>query len=129
MAVFLHSGDYDRVHQGLSIAAAAAAAGRPVEVFWFWWALQRWARGDLDEPDFGPAAQGVADSFERRGAPTLRQLLAHLTEAGGCTFYACTGSMGALDLQAEGMPAGLDRLVGWSAILQLTAGVTDRFYL
>src|SRR4051794_34734788 len=41
VAIFLHAGDYDRVHQGLSIAAAAGASGRRVDVFFFWWALER----------------------------------------------------------------------------------------
>jgi peroxiredoxin family protein len=126
VAVFLHSGEYDRMHQGLSIAATAAAAGRPVEVFFFWWALERLSRDALDVPDL---REEVADAFEKRGIPTLRQLLSHLRESGRCRLYACTGSMAILDLHPSGMSARVDQLVGWSTILSLTAGVTDRFYL
>jgi peroxiredoxin family protein len=127
VAVFLHSGEYDRMHQGLSIAATAAAAGRPAEVFFFWWALERLSKDALDAPDL--AREDVADAFERRGIPTLRQLLSHLKETGRCRLYACTGSMGILDLPNSGMSTRVDQLVGWSTILSLTAGVTDRFYL
>lgn len=129
VAVFLHSGEYDRMHQGLSIAAAAAAAGRHADVFFFWWALERLAKGALDEPDFPAVHEHVADNFEKRNIPTLRQLLAYLRESGQCTLYACTGSMAIVDARSSSLEGRVDQLVGWSAILQLTAGVTDRFYL
>lgn len=131
VAVFLHSGDYDRMHQGLSIAATAAAAGRPVEVFLFWWALGRFVRGELDEPDFGegPFQQQAADDFERLGAPTLRQLLEHLRESKGARLYACTASLAFVGAKPAEMEPKVDGLVGWSAILRMTEGVVDRFYL
>jgi peroxiredoxin family protein len=128
--VLLHSGDYERVHTGLSIAAAAVAAGRPVEVYLFWWALERFLQGRLDEPELGPGREAVETRFESRGMPTLRALLTHVREAGGCSVYGCTGSLAAL---AGGAPPervwGVDGWVGWSTILQRTAGVVDRFEL
>lgn len=133
VAVFLHSGEYDRVHQGLAIAAAAVASGRRVEVYLFWWALERVLQDRLDEPDFHPPREDVADRFETRRIPTLRQLLEHVRESGLGTVQGCTGSLAALgaeslaDSQAEKGP--IDGWVGWSAILQRTAGVVDRFYL
>jgi peroxiredoxin family protein len=133
LVVLLHSGEYDRIHQGLSIAAAAVAQERPVEVYFFWWALERLLRDALDEPDFGPAPSvleaEVADRFERRGMPTLRTLLGHLRESGLCTVLGCTGSLAALGREAEAAGGPVDLWVGWSAILQRTAGVVDRFYL
>lgn len=128
VAVFLHSGDYDRVHQGLSIAAAAVAMGRRVDVFFFWWALDRVARGEIDEPEF-PGRSDVTRRFETRQVPTLRALLQHLRESGLCSLQACTGSMAVLADEPSGMERSFDRFVGWAAILQMTAGVTDRFYL
>lgn len=128
VVVFLHGGDYDRVHQGLSIAAAATAAGRRAEVYLFWWALERFLRGDLDEPDFAGRAD-ITDRFESRGMPTLRALLEHLTESGLFTLAGCTGSLGALGGEPETAKSGIELWLGWSAILQRTAGVTDRFYL
>lgn len=129
VAIFLHDGGYDRVHQGLSIAAAAAAAGRPVEVFFFWWALERLVKDDLDQPTFTPPREDLEDVFERRQAPTLRQLLAFLKETGHCRTYACSGSLGLVAQDPSVIASRVDQLVGWSTILQLTAGVTDRFYL
>lgn len=129
IAVFLHSGEYDRVHQGLSIAVAGAAAGRPVDVFFFWWALERLDRGALDEPDFGDGHGEAADRFEARGLPTLRQLLDAARASGRCTVYGCSGSMAAVCATPETVRASVDQVVGWSTILKLTAGVADRFYL
>ena len=129
VAVFLHSGDYDRVHQGLSIAAAATASGRAAEVFFFWWALERLLRDELDEPVFSPPREDVTDTFERRRIPTLRELLAHLADSGLCRTYACTGSLAITSADLEAAAGKVDQLVGWSTILQLTAGVVDRFYL
>ena len=129
VAVFLHSGDYDRVHQGLAIAASAVAAGRRAEVYLFWWALERFLQGRLDAPDFHPPREDVADRFETRRIPTLRELLEHLAESGLCTIQGCTGSLGALGAEQSTEGAPIDGWVGWSAILQRTAGVVDRFYL
>jgi peroxiredoxin family protein len=129
VVVFLHHGEYDRVHQGLSIAAAAVASGRRAEVYLFWWALERFLQGRLDEPDFTPPREDVADRFETRRIPTLRQLLEHLRESGLCTVQGCTGSLGALGAESLADKGPIDGWVGWSAILQRTAGVVDRFYL
>jgi len=129
VAVFLHAGEYDRVHQGLAIAAAAVASGRRAEVYLFWWALERFLQDRLDEPDFQPPREDVVDRFETRGLPTLRELLAHLRESGLCTVQGCTGSLGALGAEARADSGAVDGWVGWSAILQRTAGVVDRFYL
>ncbi len=129
VAVFVHSGEYDRVHEALSIAASAVAAGRHVDVFLFWWALERFAQGRLDEPDFHPAREDLVDRFESRRLPTLRSLLTYLRESGQCTVYACTGSMEILGLLRESLEPTIHQFIGWSTILQLTAGVVDRFWL
>ncbi len=129
VAIFLHSGDYDRVHQGLSIAAAAVASGRRAEVYLFWWALERFVHQRLDEPDFAPQREDVTARFEMRGLPTLRVLREHLRESGLCRMHGCTGSLAALGAEPLADQAGLDGWLGWTAILQRTAGVIDRFYL
>jgi peroxiredoxin family protein len=125
LAVFLHGGEYDRVHQGLSIAAAAASIGREVDVFFFWWALERLVQDRLDAPDL---REDVADRFETKQIPTLRQLLSHLRELGGARLYACSGSVEIVGADRERLSRCVDQIVGWSWILQRTEGV-ERFYL
>jgi peroxiredoxin family protein len=129
VVLFLHSADYDRLHQGLAIGAAAAALGQKVELYFFWWALERLLDGRLDEPDFHPPRPDVADRFEARGVPTARQLLAHLRASGLCLVVACTGSLAALGRDAQAAAPHVDQVLGWTSILQRTAGVAERFYL
>lgn len=134
VAIFLHSGDYDRVHQGLAIAAAAVASGREVHLFFFWWALDRLLRGDLGEPTFEDSSiplesrEAAEDAFES-GYPTASQLMESVRASGKCTIYACSASSGLLGVRPDRVAEKVDRIVGWSAILALTAGITDRFYL
>lgn len=128
VAIFVHGGEYDRVHEALSIAAAAVSCEKHADIFLFWWALERFAQGLLDEPDIA-GREDVADRFEERRLPTLRSLWAYLRESGECTVYACTGSMQILGVKREALEPWVDQFVGWSSIFQLTAGVTDRFSL
>ncbi|MHB8417695.1 MAG: hypothetical protein ACYDCL_06445 [Myxococcales bacterium] len=134
LALFLHSGDYDRLHQGAAIAAAAAAAERSVDVFFFWWALARLVQGGLSQPSFEgkvppEAGAELAHRFEARGFPTAAALLASAREAGRCRLFACTASMELLGLRPPQVEPLVDSLLGWQGILARTEGVTDRFYL
>jgi peroxiredoxin family protein len=128
VAVFLHSGDYDRLHQGLSIAATAAVSGRRVDVFFFWFALESLLDDRLAAPLF-PGRPDLESTFEERRIPTAAELLAAARETGLCTTYACTGSLTIVGARADRAAERVDHLVGWSTILQVTLGVTDRFYL
>ena len=127
VCIFLHRGEYDAVHQGLSIAASAAAMGRKVELYFFWWALERLVRGNLDEPDL--ERDDVNATMELRGVPTIRHLLDVVRDSGHATLFACTGSMASIGLTPPDVEPKVDMLIGWTAILQRTAGVTDRFTL
>ena len=129
LAVFLHSGDYDRVQQGLAIAVSGAAAGRRVDVFFFWWALDRLIRDDLDAPDFGPGREILSEEFVEKGLPTLRALLGAARETGSVRLYACSGSLAILGKTPLAVEGKVDEVVGWAAILERTAGVTDRFVI
>lgn len=127
VVIFLHRGEYDVVHQGLAIAAAAVSMGRRAEVYFFWWALERLVRGGLDEPDL--ERDDVNATMELRGVPTARQLLDVVRDSGLGKVFACSGSMAAIGLTPPDVEPRVDALVGWTAILQRTQGVVDRFYL
>ncbi|AKU91908.1 hypothetical protein [Vulgatibacter incomptus] len=134
VAIFLHGGDYDRLHQACSIAASATAGGRDVQLFLFWWALERFVDGGFSTPAFSPppglerAAEAAEDAFEG-GYPTAAALLEVARASGHCTVYACSASAGLLGRRPDEIADKVDQVVGWSAILSLTAGVSDRFYL
>ena len=123
--IFLHRAEYDAFHQGLAVAAAAVASGRKVELYFFWWALERLVRGTLDEPDF--EREDVAATMELRGVPTARQLLDVVRDSGLATLLACTASMASIGLMPPEVEPKVDALIGWVSILQRTAGIADRF--
>jgi peroxiredoxin family protein len=126
VCVFLQRGEYEAVHQGLSIAAAAASMGRPVELYFFWFALERLVRDRLDEPDLD--RDDVNATMELRQVPTCRQLLDVVRDSGLATVLACTGSMASLGLTPPDVEPKVDVLIGWTSILSRTQGVTDRFF-
>ena len=99
-----------------------------MDIYFFWWALERLLTDRLDEPDF-PEREEVATRFEARGLPTLRSLLRHLRASDGVTLVACTGSLAAVGLTPANAEGKVDTLLGWTSILTRTAGITDRFYL
>jgi peroxiredoxin family protein len=127
LCVFLNRGEYDAVHQGLSIAAAAVSMGRKVELYFFWFALERLVSGNLDAPDL--ERDDVNATMELRGVPTCRQLLDVVRDSGHATLLACTGSMASLGLRPPDVEPKVDVLIGWTSILQRTQGVTDRFFV
>jgi hypothetical protein len=45
------------------------------------------------------------------------------------TLVACSGSLAAIGRTPAEAEGRVDTLLGWTAILARTAGVTDRFYL
>ena len=99
-----------------------------MDLYFFWWALERLLTDRLDEPDF-PEREEVATRFEARGLPTLRSLLGHLRSSDQVTLVACTGSLAALGLTPADAEGRVHLLLGWTSILTRTAGITDRFYL
>jgi hypothetical protein len=99
-----------------------------VDLYFFWWALERLLTDRLDEPDF-PEREEVAARFEARGLPSLRSLLGHVRASELATLVACTGSLAALGLTPASTEGKVDTLLGWTSILTRTAGITDRFYL
>jgi peroxiredoxin family protein len=130
VVVFLHSGDYDRIHQGLSIAAAASSSGREAMVIFFWWALHRLAGDRLDEipEDLRGCPAEALERLREGNFPTPTALL-QTARAGGAKVFACTGSLAILGQRPDALEGKVDGFVGWASILEMTKGVADRFYL
>jgi peroxiredoxin family protein len=127
ICIFFHRGDYDAMHQGLSIAAAAVSTGKKTELYFFWWALERLAKDRLDEPDL--ARDDVNTTMELRNIPTLRQLLNVVRDSGLAQVFACSGSLSSIGLNPGDVESKVDSLIGWTSILQRTNGNPNRFFL
>jgi peroxiredoxin family protein len=124
LIVFMTRGDYEAMHLGLSAALAAVSGGRKVELFFFWFALERLAKGRMVEAD---VRADVADAMEKRQVPTLKELYQQVRQSGLSTSFACSGSVAAIGLLPTDVEPHVDALIGWPSILQRTRGATDRF--
>ena len=126
VAIFCQRGEYEALHTACSVAAAAASAGKQVELYVSWWALDRVARGDLDAPRF--ADDDTEARFEARQFPTIRELLGHARAAGDVRLYACSASAELLGLKPQLTTENFSEILGWHAVLARTATVTERFF-
>ncbi|MGQ9859384.1 MAG: hypothetical protein ACUVS3_11955 [Thermodesulfobacteriota bacterium] len=121
LAVILHDGGYDRVHHGLSLAVAALALGREVRLLFTYWALTYLKR------EGHPSLKG--SSAERTGVTSLLHeiekghvedvegLLERIKALGG-RIYACTNSMGILNISRDELRAEAERPVGLTTFLR-----------
>ncbi len=123
--MIFHDGDYDRVHHGLSLAVAALALGREVTLIFTYWALPYLRR---EAPPLlkgvGADKEGVAsllEKIEKGHVEAVEGLLERVKALGG-RIYACTNSMGILNITRDDLSAELDRPVGLTTFLRECTG-------
>ena len=102
LSITVFSGDFDRVHYALAMAAAAAAINRPVTMLFTMRAIgslsnRGWA--GLTTGD-GTTAPRYDDWFESRNLATFEELLAACDEL-GVRFIVCEMGLTAIGLTAE----------------------------
>jgi len=130
LAIFLHSGRYDRAHQALSLLLTAASTGRRCYLFLFYGALAGFMDGSWDHPEtIGEPGGGLASdailrrAFELADMPVPSEILEMVRrEDGGLTVCACSTSMKLLDLSAEAVSARVDHVAGLATMLEMAEG-------
>jgi peroxiredoxin family protein len=120
LGIIFHSGSYDRLHHGFSLAMAASASGREVKLFFAYWALEYMKKGvsirmRLDGD--GKANREILENNLKRGH--LFQIFKLISEAKslGAKFYACTNSMGLLNISRDELIPVIDSCMGIVAFL------------
>lgn len=124
MALIFHNGSYDRVYHGLSIALAALALGREVRCFFTYWAL------DYVRKDNGPDLQWfynegkiherlIRKSIKDGHILKMKELFSQLKAIGG-KVYACSSSMGLLNISRDELIADVDKSMGLTTFLAET---------
>ncbi|MCP5364242.1 MAG: DsrE family protein [Hyphomicrobiales bacterium] len=88
LSLIVHSGGYDRVHYALVLAAAAAAVGRPVIVFF---------AGDAIRALMGPASDGRPGWSRLAGDAESRD--SQLSDRGVATFEALLSACGEMNVR------------------------------
>jgi len=124
LALIFHSGSFDRLHQGFSLALAASALGRPVRLFFSYWAMKYLKRGEdsyfhLDSEALDYQAI-LRKGLEKGHMESVSQMIGQV-KAMGAKCYACTHSMGLLNVARNELVETVDRSMGLTAFLTETA--------
>jgi len=123
LAIILHSGSFDRFYHGLSLALAALALGRDVRLFFTYWAMNYLKKGsqishEMDEEE--PSFKILREKIEKGHLEGMSELMPQI-KAMGAKFYACTNSMGLLNIARNELIDEVDMSMGLTTFLTETA--------
>jgi peroxiredoxin family protein len=112
VSIVLFSGTDDKLQSAATLAAGAAALGRPVKIFLQYWGLNAFRLGGIDSdhglaPEAGEAGRAAVDAALKAGQAGWVETLRAAKELGEVDIQACSASMDILKLQ----PSDLDPLV------------------
>ncbi len=120
LSIVLFSGTEDKLHAAGTIAAGAAAMGRPVNVLLMYWALDAF-RADRIEKDHGLAYDAARPRFnepvDRVGAIPWLETFRQAKEIGDVSILACSGSLAVLGLDASTLDPLVDSSGGIASFL------------
>jgi peroxiredoxin family protein len=125
IGVIFHSGSYDRISHGLSIALVGLALGREVKLFFTYWALEYLKKRGL--PLFRLDREGerykeiIEKNIERGHLHKVSELVTQ-AKAMGAELYVCTNSMGILNIARNELVKEVDKSMGMTTFLEETRG-------
>lgn len=125
LALIVQSGAFDQVHYALSIAAAGAALGRPVTLFFTLKALRALEAGTGWQRLAGAEAEA---GYRARGIAGFEELLDACREL-GVRVMACEAGMRALEVGHDDLRDDLAIEEGGLATLLLEAEDADLIYV
>jgi peroxiredoxin family protein len=125
LSIVLFSGTADKLHAAATLAAGAAAMGRPVNVLRQYWALDAF-RTERIEIDHGLAYDSMAAYASRpvRGAAAIPWLetFRMAKELGDMTILACAGSLEVLGIDSTTLDPLVDDSGGIATFLLAAEG-------
>ena len=120
LAIIFHSGSFDRIYHGLSIVLAGLALGREVKLFFTYWALEYLKKDTPSLFKFDAEAQKQREVLEKnieRGHMQKFSELIRQSKAMGVKIYACTSSMGLLNIARDELIPEVDKTMGLTTFL------------
>lgn len=124
LGIIIHSGSYDRIYHGLSLALAALALGREVKVFFSYWSLEylkKKAQADISlDKEAERHKEIIERNIERGHLVKFNELISQAKKM-GAKFYACTSSMGLLNIARDELIQEVDKSMGITTFLTGTA--------
>jgi peroxiredoxin family protein len=131
--IFAHSGTYDRLYQMGTIAATAAAMGNDVILILFFKALEKFVKGDMEQPDlsedFKEDGAFVFERIKKANPNSIEEMLQMVRELGKLKIYACTANVSFMGLAEEEVLKKVDEVLGLPTILKLTSDARTKIYL
>ncbi|MCC6543359.1 MAG: DsrE/DsrF/DrsH-like family protein [Nitrospirae bacterium] len=126
-AIIFHSGAFDRLYHGLSLALTAAALGRESRCFITYWALEYFRKKDRVEFNLDSEGETHKDILEdniRKGH--IHKISGLITEASamGVKLYSCTSSMGLLNISRDELIDEVDMSMGMTTFM--TEAINDQ---
>jgi len=124
LGIIFHSGSYDRIHHGFSIALAALALGRETKLFFSYWALEYLKKEGPPKLKLDSEAEEAKEMIEKnrkRGHLQGVDELIPQAKAMGAKFFVCTHSMGILNIARDEFIKEVDKSMGLTTFLTETA--------
>jgi peroxiredoxin family protein len=125
LSLVLFSGTADKLHAAATLAAGAAAMGRPVNILLQYWALDAF-RADRIAGNRGLAWDATADGTSRpvNGTASIPWLetFRMAKELGEVSILACSGSLGVLGLDVTTLDPLVDASGGIATFLLAAEG-------
>jgi peroxiredoxin family protein len=123
IAVFLESGELQRLYTGLSLLVSAASDGRPARALVGFGALAPVLDERLMARALRPeAAPDVSDGGREAFARTLAELRDTAVELEGCRLWACAAAVEATGTSRAAVEARLDGVLSTPRFLREVAG-------
>lgn len=125
LGIIFHSGSYDRVQHGLSIAAVASAFEQNVKTFWTFWSLLSLKKSEESYFELDEEAEKykelLEEHLERGHLQKIHNLISRAKKL-RVEFYTCSNSMELHKLTMDDLVEEIDEITGVGSFLSDTEG-------
>jgi len=120
ISIVLFSGTDDKLMSAATLAAGAAALGKPVKIFLQYWGLNAFRAAGIDTdhglaPEAGEVGKAAVEAAARAGMATWVQTLRMAKELGEVDIQACSASMDIFKLKQADLDPLVDGVEGVAA--------------
>lgn len=116
IAIILHSGEWDRIYHGLSLASMYSALEKKVVIFLTYWSLKTVVEGGMNCGD-KEKDEIMKKAYNNGKVKDLTEMVEMGKAFGNLEIVACSGSMEILGIKDDDMPNWVDRVGGLGEIL------------
>ncbi len=120
ISIVLFSGTDDKLMSAATLAAGAAALGKPVKIFLQYWGLNAFRAAGIETdhglaPEAGEAGKAAVEAAARAGMASWMQTLRMAKELGEVDVQACSAAMDIFKLKQSDLDPLVDGVEGVAA--------------